>query len=171
MKHHLSLLGWPVLLVLLLDWVAAGPACAGEPPVSYYNDLVPIFKRSCNGCHHPGKLKGQLDLTTFEAFKKGGKHGPGFVAGKPKESAILEEIRGDEPSMPKEGDPLSKAEIALIERWITENAKDDTPAGAGSFKLSAAPVYATPPVISALAFSPNGKVLAVSGYHEVLLLA
>jgi WD40 repeat protein/mono/diheme cytochrome c family protein len=146
-------------------------ATAADKPVSYYQEIVPIFKRSCNGCHHPGKLKGQLDLTSFEAFKKGGKHGAGFVTGKPKESLIIEEISGDEPSMPKEGDPLSKAEIALIERWITENAKDDTPADAGSFKLSAAPIYATPPVISALAFSSDGRVLAVSGYHEVLLLA
>jgi WD40 repeat protein/mono/diheme cytochrome c family protein len=152
-------------------FMAQFAASAADKPVSYYKDLVPIFKRSCNGCHHPGKLKGQLDLTTFETFKKGGKHGPGFVTGKPKESIIIEEVSGDEPSMPKEGDPLSKAEIALIERWITDGGSDDTPAGAGSFKLSAAPIYATPPVISAMAFSPDGKVLAVSGYHEVLLLA
>jgi WD40 repeat protein len=146
-------------------------ATAADKPVSYYNDIVPVFKRSCTGCHHPGKLKGQLDMTSYAAFKKGGKHGPSFVIGKPKESAIIDEISGDEPSMPKEGDPLSKAEIAMIERWITEGAKDDTPADAGSFKLAAAPEYTQPPVISALAFSPDGKLLAVSGYHEVLLLA
>jgi tricorn protease-like protein len=153
---------WPVLLV-------ASAAAAADKPVSYYNDVVPIFKRSCTGCHHPGKLKGQLDMTSYEAFKKGGKHGAGFVAGKPKESAVIDEISGDEPSMPKEGDPLSKVEVALIERWIVEGAKDDTPAGAGSYKLTAAPEYTQPPVISALAFSPDGKLLAVSGYHEVLL--
>ena len=156
--------------------VTAGILCsflasagAADKPVSYYNDIVPIFKRSCTGCHQPAKLKGQLDLTTYEVFKKGGKHGPGFVAGKPKESAVIDEISGDEPSMPKEGDPLSKAEIAMIERWIVDGAKDDTPANAGSFKLTAAPEYSQPPVISALAFSPDGKVLAVSGYHEVVL--
>ena len=82
----------------------------------------------------------------------------------------MDEITGDEPSMPKEGDPLSKAEVALIERWILAGAVDDTPADAGSFKLAAVPTYAAPPVISALAFSPEGSVLAVSGYHEVLLL-
>ncbi len=153
--------------------VAALPSAirAADKPVSYYKDIVPVFKRSCTGCHHPGKLKGQLDLTTFEAFKKGGKHGPGFVAGNLKESLIIEEIRGDEPSMPKEGDPLSKGEIGLVEKWILAGAPNDTPADADSFKLTAAPVYATPPVISALAFSADGKVLAVSGYHEVLLLA
>jgi len=143
---------------------------AADKPVSYYNDIVPIFKRSCTGCHHPGKLKGQLDMTSHELLKKGGKHGAGFVAGKPKESILLDEITGEEPSMPKEGDPLSKAEVAMIERWIVEGAKDDTPAGAGSYKLTAAPEYTQPPVISALAFSPDGKLLAVSGYHEVLLL-
>jgi WD40 repeat protein len=31
------------------------------------------------------------------------------------------------------------------------------------------PTYALPPVISSIAYSPDGKLLAVSGYHEVLL--
>jgi len=137
--------------------------------VSYYKDIVPVFKRSCSGCHHPGKLKGQLDLTTFEAFKKGGKHGPAFQAGEPKNSRIIEEISGEEPSMPEEGDPLTREEIALIERWIAQGAANDTPADANSFKLAAPPTYTTTPVISALAYSPDGKTLAVSGYHEVLL--
>jgi WD40 repeat protein/mono/diheme cytochrome c family protein len=159
---------WATLLALAL---ADSTLAADTRPVSYYKDIVPLFKRSCTGCHHPGKLKGQLDLTTYEAFKKGGKHGPGFVASKPKESIIVEQISGSEPSMPKEGDPLTKEEVALIERWIEEGAKDDTPADAGSFKLAAPPSYRVPPVISALAYSPDGKHLAVSGYHEVLLLS
>jgi hypothetical protein len=142
-----------------------------EKPVSYYQDIVPIFKRSCTGCHHPAKLKGELDMTSYQTFKKGGKHGPGFVTGQPKESIIIEEVSGDEPSMPKEGDPLSAAEVALMTRWIAEGAKDDTPATAGSTKLTTAPIYSQPPVISALAFSSNGQLLAVSGYHEVLLHA
>jgi len=161
--------GWRTS-VMLFGVAAASLVSAAEKPVSYYQDLVPVLKRSCNGCHHPGKLKGQLDLTSYGAFKKGGKHGPGFLANKPKESIIVDEISGTEPSMPKEGDPLTAAEIAMIERWITEGAKDDTPANAGSTKLTEAPTYAVPPVISALAFSADGSRLAVSGYHEVVLL-
>lgn len=137
--------------------------------VSFYQDIVPIFKRSCTGCHHPGKLKGQLDLTAYETFQKGGKHGPAFKAGDPKTSSIIDEISGEEPNMPKEGDPLSKAEVALVERWILEGAKDDTPASANSFKITEPPVYAVAPVISALAYSTDGNILAISGYHEVLL--
>jgi WD40 repeat protein len=138
-------------------------------PVSFFQEIVPIFKRSCTGCHHPGKLKGQLDLTAYETFQKGGKHGPSFKPGDPKNSTIIEEISGPEPSMPKEGDPLSKSEVALIERWIAEGAKNDSPANANTFKLSEPPVYKVAPVISALAYSPDGSILAISGYHEVLL--
>ena len=72
-------------------------------------------------------------------------------------------------NMPKEGDSLTKDEVALFERWIKEGAKDDTPPEVNSFKLSAAPVYTVLPVISCVAFSPDGTLLAVSGYHEVVL--
>ena len=155
--------------VLVFFSFAAWAAVAAEKPVSYYGDLTPILKRSCTGCHHPGKLKGELDLTTYTAFLKGGKHGASFKAGAPKDSSVIDEISGEEPSMPKEGDPLTKAEVALFVRWIEEGAKDDTPANANSFKLKEPPTYTRAPVISALAFSPDGKQLAVSGYHEVLI--
>ena len=155
--------------ILTLVLLTALSTRAAERPVSYYKDIVPIFKRSCTGCHHPGKLKGQLDLTTYEAFQKGGKHGASFKAGSPKDSSIIEEISGAEPSMPKEGDPLTKDEVALIERWIVQGAKNDTPANANSFKLTEPPTYTAAPVISAMTYSPDGKILAVSGYHEVLL--
>lgn len=150
---------------------AEGAPSAGAGGVSFHREIVPIFKKSCTGCHHPGKLKGQLDMTSHAALKKGGKHGAGFVPGKPKDSILLDEISGAEPSMPKEGDPLTKAEVALIERWIAEGAKDDTPADAGSFKLAAAPEYSQPPVVSAMTFSPDGRRLAISGYHEVVVHA
>src|SRR5256885_2594637 len=144
-------------LVLALAMGLCGSVRAEEKPVSYYRDLLPIFKRSCTGCHHPGKLKGELDLTTYEAFLKGGKHGAGFKSGDLKASMILEEISGAEPSMPKEGDPLRKDEVALVERWIQEGATNDTPANAHSFKLAGPPSYNILPVVSALAYSPDGK--------------
>ena len=155
--------------ILALCCATTLAAQAAEKPVSYYRDLVPVLKRSCTGCHHPGKLKGELDVTTHAAFAKGGKHGAGFKPGNLKDSLVIDEITGEEPSMPKEGDPLTKAEVALFTRWILEGAKDDTPANANSFKLTEPPVYVRAPVVSALAFSPDGRQLAVSGYHEVLI--
>jgi hypothetical protein len=168
-KNHERLKPYLYSAVVAVLFIFSFAAAAGENPVSFYRDLTPILKRSCTGCHHPGKLKGELDLTTYATFLKGGKHGAGFKAGEPTNSIVIEEISGDEPSMPKEGDALSKTEVAMFQRWIVEGAKDDTPTNANSFKLAAPPTYTKPPVISALAFSPDGKKLAVSGYHEVLV--
>ena len=144
------------------------PCVRGEDkPVSFHNDLRPIFNASCNACHKPEKTKGDLDMTTHAALLKGGKHGSAVVAGDPSKSKIIEMVSGTEPEMPPDGDPLTKEQIALIERWIKQGAKDDTPAP-GTAKVEP-PTYTAPPVISTLAFSPDGTMLAVSGYHEVLL--
>src|SRR5437763_9099402 len=110
------------LQLFLFALLLAPTARAEDKPASYYHDLVPILKRSCTGCHHPGKLKGDLDLTTHAAIKKGGKHGPAFKESDAKTSNIIEEISGKDPSMPKEGDPLTAAEVAMFERWIAEGA-------------------------------------------------
>jgi WD40 repeat protein len=135
--------------------------------VSYYHDIRPILNSQCNACHKPEKNKGELDMTTMAALLKGGKHGVAIVAGKPDKSKLVEMISGDDPDMPKDGDPLKKEQIELIRQWIKLGAKDDTPAP-GSLKIPT-PVYTVPPVISSMAYSPDGSVLAVSGYHEVLL--
>ena len=72
--------------------------------------------------------------------------------------------------MPKEGKPLAAAEIELIRKWIEQGAQDDTPASAKTqFNTENPPTYAAAPVITSLDFSPDGKWLAVSGYHEVVL--
>src|SRR5262245_33837491 len=90
---------WLLLLTFLLSAPLASLADDSKP-VSYYHDVLPLLKRSCTGCHHPGKLKGGLDLTSFDAFQKGGKEGPGFEPGKPEASKVIEEVSGNEPSMP-----------------------------------------------------------------------
>ena len=70
------------------------------------------------------------------------------------------------PAMPFNQPPLAANEIATIRDWIAAGAKDDSP----SETASAGPaVYEQPPVITALRFSPDGQMLAVSGNREVLL--
>lgn len=155
----------PLALAGCLLWPWTGRAAK---PVSYSRDIVPLFKRSCNGCHQPGKLKGELDLTTWTALAKGGKHGPSLQPRKPADSRLIEEISGPEPSMPKEGEPLTKAEVALVARWIREGAKDD-PLAQKAPRQGAPAFYPAAPAISALAYSPDGNLLAVSGHHEIVL--
>ena len=147
----------------------AGAVTRAAEPVSWFREINPLFKRSCNGCHNPNKLKGDVDTSTFTGLLKPGKHGPNFTPGDPAKSLLWQQVSGAEPDMPKEGDPFSKDEVALLGRWLQEGAHDDTPTNAYSTKLMVSPVYPSRPILSALELSPDGRWLAVSGYHEVFL--
>lgn len=144
----------------------------GQPvsKVSYYRHVRPILQRHCSGCHQPAKQGGKLQLISFDSFVKGGEAGPSFVAGKPDESRIVEYISGEKPEMPLNAEPLSKTQVETIRNWILQGATDDTPATArDDVSTTKPPVYAQSPVITSLDFSPDSTLLAVSGYHEVLL--
>ena len=150
-----------------------GTAAAVESPsrVSYWKEVRPIFLRSCVSCHEPAKMKGKLDLTGHAALLKGGKGGPGVIPGQPDKSPVIEQTRGDMPEMPEKGEPLGSDEVKLIARWIEQGAINDTPKGASLLATApmptAPPIYRTLPTIAAVAWS--GDVIAVAGYHEVLL--
>ena len=137
--------------------------------VSYHEQIVPILKRSCQGCHHPGDANGDLVVTTYAELQRGGMAGEAIIPGKPDESLLIKLISGDEPAMPQNQEPLSTEEVALFRQWILEGAQDDTPMEVDDLGEGNYPVYTVPPVVSALAYSPDGETLAVSGVREVLL--
>jgi mono/diheme cytochrome c family protein len=102
----------------------------GSPaaPVSFINDIAPIFKESCFGCHGAKNPKGKLDMTRYEALRKGGTKDDPVAEGKPEDSYLIDVLTStDKRRMPplESGDPLSKEKIDLIRRWIKEGAKLD----------------------------------------------
>jgi WD40 repeat protein len=157
-------MNWSRLLFVLL---AARCAAVAEP-VSFHREIAPILRANCVSCHKPGKAKGGLDLTMHAALVKGGKHEGDVVPGKASESGLIDSISGEEPEMPKEGEPLSSAEVALLRRWIDEGAKDDG-ASVVSRRPASPPIYRKLPAIPAIAYSPDGSLLAIAGHHEVIL--
>ena len=142
-------------------------------PVSYYRDIRPIFQNDCYGCHQPAKQGGGFVMTAHASLLKGGEsEDAAIVPSQVEESPLVDLITPDdgEAEMPKDASPLSADSIALIKRWIAEGAKDDTPASdAVVYNNDNPPKYERLPVLTSIEFSPDGKLLAVSGYHEVLL--
>ncbi|MCI0680996.1 MAG: hypothetical protein L0Y71_02735 [Gemmataceae bacterium] len=156
---------------------AQTPAKSDKVPdsVSYYKDVRPIFQQHCQGCHQPAKAQGGYVMTSFaDLLKKSDKDVPGIVPGHADKSGVYRQITpqgGEPPAMPRQKDPLSGRDVAVIKKWIEQGATDDTPASAKVPLVDAdnPPVYHLTPVITGLAYSPKGEYLAVGGYHEVLL--
>lgn len=157
----------------LLALGSATPALRAAEPVSYYNQIRPIFQQHCQGCHQPARAQGGYSMTTFAEILKPIKEKPVLVPGKPEMSLLIEQILPDAEKkalMPKNKEALPARDIDLIKVWIAQGAKDDTPATVQDVvSAEKPPVYQLPPVLTALDYSPDGSLLAVSGYHEVLL--
>jgi mono/diheme cytochrome c family protein len=149
---------------MLLPLAAFVSLAAAEDGASYFRDVRPILQRSCQGCHQPSVKQGGLDLTSYAPLAKGGSRGAAIPL-------LVDYVTGKrEPRMPLGAPPLPGDQIELIRKWVASGGKDDTPAEASEGIASGKPpTYTQPPIINALAYSPDGALLAVSGYREVLL--
>src|SRR5260370_21717223 len=139
--------------------------------VSFQQKIKPILARQCLGCHKGASRQAELSLASVKDIQAGGRKGTALAAGAPEKSLLISYITGEsKPQMPFGGKPLPDDQIELFRRWIREGAKDDSPADAAPEPVSTGPtVYHAPPVITAVAVSPDGKWLTVSGYREILL--
>ena len=116
---------------------------------------------------------GGLEITSYAGILKGGaKHGSSVAKGAPENSPLLKLVTGKlEPRMPMGGAALSPDVIELITAWVREGAEDDTPVEAKAPQVPSEPTkYAQAPTITAMSYSPDGDLLAVGGFHEILLL-
>ena len=158
----------------MADHASAADVPASSGAVSYHQQILPLFQAKCQGCHQPAKAKGKYVMTSFDRLLKGGSSGDAaIVPGQPDKSYLIELITpiDGEAEMPQKADPLHETEIALIRKWIEQGAKDDTPENARErYDKDNPPIYTRPPVVTSMDFSPKGDLLAVAGFHEVLLV-
>ena len=136
-------------------------AIATAAPPSFTRDIHPILQKQCQGCHQPASKASDLDLTTYQGFAKGGRRGATAPI-------LVKYITGEsQPRMPIGGAPLNPDQIQLFKDWIAAGAANDAVAGIAEPTGPAS--YLQPPVVTALAYSPDGQYIAVSGNREVLI--
>ncbi|MFK7818956.1 MAG: c-type cytochrome domain-containing protein [Planctomycetaceae bacterium] len=144
--------------------------------VSFSKEIAPIFKERCVACHNSRDTGGSFNMESLATMHKGGESGMAFEPGKAAESYLLELIKDGE--MPQESDPLSAKQVELVRRWIDVGAPLDAGIQPEARLVEIIPkepqplppqTYKRPVPVTAIAFSPDGKLLATSGYHEVLI--
>lgn len=92
----------------------------------YQGAVQPILEAKCMTCHNDKKMKGGLNLSSFQVAAKGGKSGAAWVSGDPDKSLLIERMlldMDDQKHMPPKGKAqLSSAEILLFKEWIRAGA-------------------------------------------------
>ena len=167
-----------------------------RPKANYQDDLTPIFRESCFGCHNADKTKGGLNLASFATMMQGGGSGTAIAPGDPDSSYLYQLVtHQSEPHMPLNSPKLPDEKLAIIRRFIEEGALENSGSKAavkkehselklsGSFnqkpdgpppmppRLPLEPVLHTarPGAITALAASPWAPLVAVAGQQQILL--
>ena len=104
---------------------ATPQAAAPARRVDFERQVQPIIADHCLECHSQDKRKGGLSLATYADALDGGRNGPAIRPGNSARSLLLHRITGVvEPQMPKDEDPLTPAQIALVRRWIDQGARE-----------------------------------------------
>jgi hypothetical protein len=192
-----------VVFFLALAALPAPPAAAAGP--TYWQDVRPVLRKHCTGCHNGRNLSDQevsggLALDSYEAAVTRAKR-PVVRPGRSADSPLVQLVVTDdaERRMPLGRKPLPAEAVDLLRRWIDAGAPEgprpsaettaaprprrttdvtvattlvpprevfpDVPPAALHLALPAGPM----PPATAVAFSPDGRLLACGTYGLVTL--
>lgn len=100
-----------------------------QTKIDFNKDIRPIFNNKCIVCHGGVKRASGFSLLfRSEALEPNDSGKPAIVPGFPEESTLIELVNHADPAerMPKNEGPLSRQEIDLLKKWITDGAKWET---------------------------------------------
>jgi len=99
------------------------PAAAASGGVSFQNDILPIFDRSCIRCHGGNRTEAELDLRSYASLMAGSENGPVIVAGDDEASELITQVITGE--MPRRAPKLAAEQIQLLVDWVNQGALDN----------------------------------------------
>ena len=154
--------------------------------MSFINDVAPILKENCYACHDAKKHSGKLEMTSYAKLRHGGANDDPIAPGKPDESLILELLTADGakrmPPPPKDkvrdgrgaaaGQDRGHQAVDRARGQARRRASTPTPTwsancGSAGSRRRRRSKYPFPVVVTALAFTPDGKRLVAGGHHEL----
>ncbi len=93
--------------------------------VDFTQQIRPIFKERCYGCHGPQKQESGLRLDQRQEALAGGDGGAAIVPGDPASGLLLKYVQSEdaEQVMPPKGDRLTEEQIKLLMQWIEDGAE------------------------------------------------
>jgi hypothetical protein len=113
------------LTAIVLLAACAGPwggrAGADEADL-FTRRIAPVLRERCVRCHNAKKARSGVDLTTRQGMTEGGDTGAAIVPGKADASLMVKQVSGPKPKMPREGQPLTRQQVADLRRWIDAGA-------------------------------------------------
>lgn len=120
--RRISTQGFSLVLILLFTSVSTEVFSA---PIDFERDVAPILRDRCLECHNKRDYRGGFSLHSREAALAGGESGQVILPEDAALSYLLDLIRpvDGKAEMPKDGEPLSSGEIAIIEKWIDVGAQ------------------------------------------------
>lgn len=119
-----------IAVVVAAAVAGCGPE-GGRQEVSFRNQVHPLLKKRCGECHSGGGAgvqKTGFSIDSHSTLMIGTKYGPVVVPGSSVSSSLYRLVAGKvDPAirMPHGREQLPADEIALIERWIDQGAKDN----------------------------------------------
>ena len=116
-----------LIMFLPVFWIS----CKEAKKVSFSQEVFPLLKKRCLGCHYPGNEfnESKLAMHTYESLMEGGVHGSPIVPGNSGRSLIIQKLGpkppfGDQmPLMSKQ--KLTEEELGLISKWIDQGATNN----------------------------------------------
>ncbi len=184
-----------ILLSSLCSLCLCGESSAAK--VTFDDNVLPILRDKCIGCHNPDKKRGGVVLNNYTKVMEGGSSGALVKPGDPDNSALFQAMAHlREPYMPPSSPMIPAESVAMVRQWILDGAlensgskavatgpkidvglpgvvrgKPDGPPPMPQKALGLDPVVRTarPNAVTALACSPWAPLAAVGGEKQVLL--
>jgi WD40 repeat protein len=151
----------------LLFCLAILAASSGFASPSYEQDVAPILRTYCAGCHNDRDAEAEFSVERFATLKRGGAaEGEAIAPGDPAGSVMIQRIESsDGDHMPPSDEPqVPAADLATLKAWIAAGAAPPTHDTSilETLVVPTLPASTGPRPVTAAAVTADGSRLAVA---------